>query len=81
MVGQTRGGMVSPGQTLALGGSGFLFHIVLQVGGSLFCRMVLLPMELLTDDSLLFHTPVLMVEVKKLILSAELEESDGDHSS
>lgn len=80
MVGQSHGGMVSPGQTLALRGLVFLFHIVLRVDGSLFCRMVLPPMVLLTDDYLLFHTQMLVVEVRKLILSAEVEESDGDHS-
>jgi len=74
MVGQSRGGMVSAGQTLALRGSACLFHIVLQVDGSLSYHMLPLPpMVLLTDDSPLFHTPILVAaaaEVKKPNLSA-----------
>jgi predicted esterase len=85
MVGQSRGGMLSAGQTLALRGSACLFHIVLRAGGSLFCHIVLPPMVLLTADSPLSHTPMLVAaaaaaEVKKPNLSAELEKHGGDRS-
>ncbi len=73
--------MLAAGQTLVLRGSTCLFHIVLRVGGSLFCRMVLRPTVLLPGDAPLFYTSELVVEARKLILLVELEIYVGDYSS